>query len=181
VIVTPFNSAVQLPGGLRVAIFRINPAIGGSAPVVLNFRQAVNAWLRSLTALTAIVGSRIYKQDPSQLSSYPCVVVELPKRRYGHNLDGADGTSVAEVKFTAMSLFESDCVNCLEAIRNSLDGYSGYQSGVAIMRCLLDDDSEVDETVPPPDGSDQWIYTASVSYVMAHRVPKPTSVTQTNV
>lgn len=154
------------------------PLFRGAA-TILDFRQAINAWLRSLSALTAVVSTRIYKQDPSQLALYPCLAVEMPERRYGHNLAGADGTSDATVKFTAYSLYESSAVAAIEAIRNSLDGFRGSQSGVAILRCFLDD--EEDATVPPPDGSDQWIYAPSVTYIIRHRVPAPTSVTQTNV
>jgi hypothetical protein len=154
-------------------------AFGGTNGVILSLRQAVNAWLRSIPGLTAVVGTRIYKEDPSQMSLYPCLAVELPTRSYGHNLAGADGTSLATLKFTAYSLLESSAVAAIEAIRNNADGFRGIQSGVPILRCFLDE--EEDDTVPPPDGSDQWIYSASVTYLIKHRVPTPTSVTQTNV
>jgi hypothetical protein len=155
-------------------------SFGGSTfGTVLTLREAVNARLRGLSALTAIVGNRIYKQDPSQLSSYPCIAVELPERSYGYNLAGHDGTSLATLKFTAFSSTESAAVAAIEVIRNSMQGFRGLQSGVPILWCYLD--GEEDDTVPPPDGSDQWIYEASVTYRVKHRVPTPSSVTQTNV
>lgn len=145
----------------------------------LTIREAVAAWLRGLSALTAIVGTRIYKQDPSQLSSYPCVVIEQPSREYGRNLAGADGTSLADVQITALALKESQAVAIAEAVRNSWQCFRGTQSGVAILWAYLDD--EADGSTAPPDGSDQWIYQNAVIYRIKHRVPLPTFVTQTNV
>ncbi len=152
---------------------------GGGAAAVLTLREAVRAWLVGLSALSAILGQRVYFAQPSQLSAYPCCVIKVPARSYGHNLGGADGSSRATVEITAMAMTEASCVAMAESIRNSADGFRGMQSGVAILSFLLDD--EADDTTPPPDGSDQWIYQITLEYKCAHRVPAPTSVTQTNV
>jgi hypothetical protein len=145
---------------------------------VLTLREAVMAWLRSLSPLTSIVGQRIYKQDPSQMSLYPCIAVEMPTRDYGYNHSGADGTSTGHIQITALSSSESSAVAAIEVIRNNWQGFRGTQSGVPIMWAYLDD--EADGTTEPPDGSDGWIYQAAVTYRIKHRVPAPTSVTQVN-
>lgn len=141
-------------------------------------REAVIAWLQSDTTLTAI-SPRIYFALPSQMSLYPCTVFEISARSYEHNLAGADGISRATLEITSLSLLESQCIAMAEAIRNVMDGFRGTQSGVAIVRNFLV--SEVDDQTPPPDGSDQWIYWCTLEYRCDHRVPLPTSVTQTNV
>lgn len=154
--------------------------VGGSAPLTL--REAVRAWLVSQASVTSLVGSNVYFGVPSQLAAYPCLVILVPTRSYGHNLAGADGTSVATVEITGLGLRESQCVAMAEAIRNFADGFQGVQSGVPIMSCLLDDPAEADPVpVPPPDGSDQFIYQITLDYRVKHRVAKPTSVTQTPV
>jgi hypothetical protein len=155
------------------------PLYRNSQSAALTIREAVAAFLRSLSGLTPIVGTRIYKQDPSQQSKYPCLVIEQPTRNYGMNLAGADGTSIATVQITAMSLQESTAVAAMEVVRNNWQGFRGTQSGVPILWAYLDD--EVDGTTPPPDASDQWIYQVAVTYRIKHRVPMPTSVSQTNV
>ncbi len=133
-------------------------------------RQAVVAWLRTLGDLSAIIGTRIYFDQPSQLSSYPCVVVEVTKRSYGHNHSGPDGTSQATVQITSLASLrgEAQAVAASEVVRNNADGFRGLQSGVAILRCFLGD--EADGATPPPDGSDQWIYQVALEYEIAHRV-----------
>ncbi len=151
----------------------------GSNPPVLTFREAMVAWLNSIAALTALVGSRIYYADPSQLSQYPCLVISIVNRDYFHNLAGADGVSLATVHLEAISQFESESQACMEAVRNNLDGFRGVQSGVPIGRCFLDD--EFDAQTPPLAGSNLWIYHYATEYKVWHRVPTPTSVTQTNI
>jgi len=142
-------------------------------------RQAIVARLNSIPAVTALVGTRVYFDDPSQLSVYPCLAVMVDERKYGHNLDGADGSSVASVHIEAISQYESVSVAVMEAIRDSFDGFRGVQSGVSIGRCFLDD--EYDATSPPLANSDAWIYHVVVEYRIWHRVNFPTQVTQTNV
>jgi hypothetical protein len=132
-----------------------------------------------MPSLASIIGSRIYFSNPSQLSQYPCLTVNVGKREYGYNLAGHDGTSLATIDITAYSLTEASAIAIAEIIRNNFQGFRGTQSGVAILRCFLDDES--DDTSQPIDGSDQWIYECSLSYVVKHRVPVPTNVTQTDV
>lgn len=154
----------------------ITGGLGGAARTL---REAVRAWLAGQAAVSAIVGQRIYFGVPSQMAAYPCLVVTVPHRSYGHNLSGADGTSVATVEITAVASYESQCVALAEAIRDFADGFRGPQSGVAIMSCSLDEPAEADP-VPDvaPDGSDDRIYRVTLDYRIKHRVPVPSRVTQ---
>lgn len=145
----------------------------------LSLREAVIAWLKSLSTLTSIVGSRVYFSAPSQISSYPCVAVKVSERSWGRNLSGADGTSTATVEIDGLGLTESSCIAIAEAIRNNFDGFRGTQSGLPILSNYYTEES--DDIFDPVDGSDQHIYSALQKYRVKHRVPLPTSVTQTNV
>jgi hypothetical protein len=179
VIVTPFNSGAQSPGGLSVAIFRINPAIAAAPTAPLTIREAVGAFLAGLSGLAAIVGTRIYYADPSQMAAYPCVRVKLTNQKDINNLSGFAGASISTIEIAGLALFESQAVAIGEVVRNNYQGFRGTQSGVAILRCLRGETSE--DTTEPPDGSDNWIYEVTIPYVICHRVPAPTSVTQTDV
>ncbi len=145
----------------------------------LTIREAVVAWLRTLPSLTALVGTRIYSSDPSQISVYPAVTVKVSDRTYVYNLYGFAGASLITAEITAISNREATCVAIAEVVRDSFQGFRGMQSGNAILRCFLGDES--DDTVEPPDGSDQWIYLVEVDYEILHRVSAPTSVTQVDV
>jgi len=145
----------------------------------LTLREAVVAWLNSIASLTALVGTRIYFEDPSQMSQYPCVTVKVTEREWGRNLAGADGTSKAMVEISALSLSESSSIAIAEVVRNYFDGFRGNQFTVPILTNYYED--EDDDTTAPPDGSDNWIYNVILKYRIKHRVPVPTSVTQTNV
>ena len=52
-------------------------------------------------------------------------------RKYGHNLAGADGTSVATMEVAALGLVESQCIAIVEAIRNFADGFRGPKTAWA--------------------------------------------------
>ncbi len=147
-------------------------------------REAIVSFLNSLVPLTAIVGPRIYWAHPSQKSNYPNVCVGVSERSWGHNLDGADGTSTATFDITVQhqdpgGSGESTCVAMAEAIRNYFDGFRGTQVSVAILSIFLMD--EGDDQVASIDGSDNWVYQIALTYRVRHRVPAPTSVTQVNV
>jgi hypothetical protein len=149
------------------------------AVAVLTVREAVVAFLAGLPGIQALVGSRVYWADPSQVAAYPCIAVKITKRTYVYNLAGFAGASLCTAEITAIGGSESACVAICEVVRDSYQGFRGLQSGVAVLRCLLGDES--DDTVEPPDGSDGWIYQVGVDYEIFHRVPMPTAVAQTNV
>jgi hypothetical protein len=141
----------------------------------LTIREAFAGWLATLPGLA---GAGLYWEQPSQLALYPCLVLRIPDRTFGHNLAGADGTSRATVEVTTLALRQADCIGMAEAVRDHLHGFRGTQSGVGILRLLLED--EADDATAPPDGSDRWIYQVTLEYRCDHRLPMPTDVTQSN-
>lgn len=163
-------------GGSAFGTIAFAAANVGTAALTL--REAVRAWLVSQRSVSALVGTGVYFAVPSQLAAYPCLVISVNGRQYGHNLYGADGTSNALVEITAFGLRESQCIAIAEAIRDFADGFRGPQSGLSILACFLDDESDPTPTAPP-DGSDNWIYQATVDYRIRHRVSAPNLVTQT--
>jgi hypothetical protein len=157
-------------------------ATPGPPPAALTIREAVAAKLNALASLTSIIGPRIYWSDASQQMVYPCIVCTVESREFGHNHSGADGTSTAQFSFVAMSQgngSEQTCVAIVKAIRIAFDNFMGVQSGVQFLRTFIT--AEPDAPVFPPDGSDYWIYTITGEYEIVHRLPFPTTVTQTDV
>jgi hypothetical protein len=183
----PFNpQAQQLTGQLRR--FAVNPALTVTPTPTptpgVTIREAIVSFLNSIPALTALVGKRIYFDVPSQMAAKPSVYLQVNNRDWHHNLAGADGTSTAYFEIAMQHSGpnghgESTCIAMAEAIRNSFDGFRGMVNGVPVLSIFLSD--EEDDISPPPDGSDQWIYRVIHTYRVRHRVPYPTSVTQTNV
>jgi len=165
-IISAFNAAVA-----GAAPF--DGAIGPAAAAAPTLREAFAGWLAGLPGLA---DAGVYWEQPSQLSRYPCLVLRVPSRSYGHNLAGSDGTSRATVEVTTLSTRQADCVAMAEAIRDHQDGFRGPQSGLAILRLLLED--EADSATAPPDGSDNWIYQMTLEYRCDHRVALPASIAQ---
>ncbi len=145
----------------------------------LTIREAVIARLNALTPLTAIVGPRIYWEDASEIAVYPCVICAVTSRDWGHHLPGADGTSLATFTLDALARDEATSKAIADIIRQSFDGFCGFQSGIYFLRTFIVDEN--DSAFQPADGSDKWTFQVSTTYEIKHRVPFPTTVTQTDV
>ncbi len=155
---------------------------GGTAAAA-DFRQSVAYALGQISGLTAVVGTRIYWADPSQRAIYPNCCLKCTHLESVKNLGGEGGVKTGTVEITIQSNLPaavSALVAAAKAIYDSLAGFRGYQNGCPWMWCLYDDD-ESDDSVAPPDGSPNWIYSLTVVYRIRHRVPLPANVTQTNV
>ena len=151
------------------------PVAGGAAS---DLREAVIAWLGVLAPLEGLVGNRVYYEEPSQLSSYPCVAVEVTEREFGKNLAGADGSSRALVEIRSLAQLKSQSVAISKVVYDYFFGFRGVQDGVPVLSNYYED--EADQVSQPIDGSDMWIYHTVLSYRVKHRVPVPANITQTN-
>ncbi len=146
------------------------------------FEQALVARLQATTALTAIVGSAIYKTFVPQThvfdASGPACTYSVPTKPMGHVLTGSDGTATARVQIDMWAYSESVVKAGLEAIRNAIDGAGLPQTwgdgSVVIMSCIQQDDTDADEA--PEAGSDQVVYHSLTEYSVKYRVSIPTLV-----
>jgi len=158
------NHRITLPASLG--------ADGGLTAAQL--RQAVYARLTNSTALTALVGTRIYEGALPQSATLPAVTYSLASRPYGHNLAGSDGTSQARVRLSAWSFTESGADQVGETIRGRYDGIAGTIGSVVVTASLQED--EIDTPHEPRAGTDQWIYEVGFSYQINHQVTLPASL-----
>ncbi len=113
----------------------------------------------------------------------PCLAFTVGSREWGHNLPGADGTSTAQFAMWAIADTEATALAIAQAVRlksgGGFDTFQGFVLGVEFMRTFITDES--DESFQSADGNDTWTYVVAVEYEIVHRVPMPTSVTQTDV
>jgi len=143
------------------------------------FEQALAAKLNAVTALTAIVGSAIYVghiPETHQLdASGPALTYMVPGKPRGHVLMGSDGTATARVQLDAWSYGYGISKQILEAIRQSIDGIpvNPWGNGTCIIVSVVQQ-TDIDQSEPPADGSDKWIYHLISEYQIKYRVSLPT-------
>jgi hypothetical protein len=156
-----------------------------STPVIGQlFEQALVAKLRSLTALTSIIGSALFKTGIPQTEQWdfgvngPALTYSVPTKPYGHVLTGSDGTATARVQIDMWGYNEGEVKTAIEIIRQNIDGSGLGQTwgngSVIIMGCIQQDDTDADE--PPKAGSDQWLYHSLTEYSIKYRLSLPVPV-----
>ncbi len=147
----------------------------------MTFRQTLLAKLTSLSALTAIVGERIYPGVlPGTLDlgrDGPALSIMIATYPRGHVLAGCDGTASARVILTAWSYRQSDADDATLAIWEAIDGVPANPWGdgtIEIMSCTQQDENE--EQDAPKAGTDQWSYRIMTEYLIKHRTIVPIPV-----
>jgi hypothetical protein len=156
----------------------ITGGYGSSAAVAQPFRVALISRLGAIPGLTAIVGTSIY---PGQLPEAhdlgiagPALCYTIPTNPRGQVLSGADGTSIARVKFDAWAYLLSDVDGVTTALWNALDGVPGaWGDGTCTILSVTHQDEEDDHS-PPQAGSDQWTYHIASTYSVKYRTGFPT-------
>jgi hypothetical protein len=147
-------------------------------PIVpTQLRQAVYNRLLASTAITDLVGARIYFGALPQslsLDDGPALSYTVVTRTYGHVLQGADGTSQGRVQISSYAYTEQLADRIAQAVRDCWDGFRGFIGGLEVTACVLD--NETDLSSPPAASTDQWLYMIASDYQVNHRVSLPSSL-----
>lgn len=102
--------------------------------------EAVASRLASLSAVTALVGTRVYVGRLPQNPTYPCVLVTLIATTDGHHLRGNDGLPAVDIQVDAfaretngvsprpMAIAVGQAING-DGAGSGLDGFKGEVAG----------------------------------------------------
>jgi hypothetical protein len=147
-------------------------------PIVpTQLREAVYSRLLASTAITNLVGTRIYFGALPQsisLDDGPALSYTVVTRAYGHVLQGADGTSQGRVQISSYAFTQKMADRIAQAVRDCWDGFRGFIGGLEVTACVLD--NETDLPTPPAASTDQWLYMIASDYQVNHRVSLPSSL-----
>lgn len=141
------------------------------------FRECLVAELRSITELTAIVGTNIFPGFLPQtfdLAAGSALTYQIPSNPKGHVLTGSDGTSIARVTFEAQSYTCTIADAIIEALRNGIDGTPDeWGDGSLVIMSVVEQDDD-DEFQKADAGTDQPNFQRSTEYAIKYRVTIPT-------
>jgi hypothetical protein len=161
--------SLLLTWGLGSSAAIAPPAIG-----VTDFRSALVAELQANMTLSAIFGSKTFPGVIPEGEDPPAITYRIFGAPRGHNLDGADGTSVCHVQISCFSFQFEDCESAAEALRQMFDGYAGDLGGaglVPVTETVLE--NEVDLEDEPTEGSDRWTFGIALDFAFHYRQSKP--------
>lgn len=138
-------------------------------------RRAVLAALAADANVSTMVGARVYPINNPAPSTLPALAYEMVSDTPGYVLAGADGTSRAAFRFTAVTKTLADGESLAEAVRLLFDDYTGTLSvagggsSVTVIETWRDD--EDDAPVEASDGTGRPYYLTVTQYVFRYRKP----------
>jgi len=132
------------------------------------------AYLTSKAAITAIVGARLYPHHlPQSVTVFPVLTFQQISNSHSHHLDSATGVAVARVQVDSWGISLASVESLGEAVRASLQGFTGNMEGSVIHFIQLESEQDLHEL--GLGGSDDWIFRRSQDYLIkyAESVPIP--------
>lgn len=135
-----------------------------------DLEQALAAFLKINTQVTAIVGERIYPIAAPQTAALPHLTYAMISGGGVHHLGGYSGISMARIRIKAQSRRLRDCTRLREVVRQ-LDGFTGLFGPVKVLFCRFEDIE--DDYLEPPEGSDVGTYERKFDLRFRYREPVP--------
>jgi len=107
---------------------------------VADVQVAVRAYLLTKTAITDIVGQRIYTDKLPQKATLPAVTMRIQSERHIHALTGLVGLVDTRLQFECYSASRIATNNlCNEIIFSGIDAIKGTYSGLDIRGVMVED------------------------------------------
>lgn len=119
--------------------------------------KGLQTYLETVGGITELVADRIYPHHlPRDVSTYPVLTHQVISLNHLHVLGGAAGQVTARVQLDCWSRSLSDMEILTEAVRQSLDGFSGTMGTISVFFCMIL--LEHDQHESPKDSSQKWLY-----------------------
>lgn len=104
----------------------------------MEFDEAFMAYLLAQSALTALVGNRVYYDDEPQNSDLPCVVIIYVSDVLLHTMDGQSETEQPMIQLTAKAETRKQARAVSKQIEAALCDYVGTMSGLTVQYITLE-------------------------------------------
>jgi len=112
-----------------------------------DIKAAIYSKLSGTSAITAIVGSKIYAVAAPQDQQPPYVVFEFDNTKATHHLRGTTEFWKAVLTVVGYANSSSTAADLSDAVRSCLDSFQGTIGDLSVRHCLL---MEIDESYAPP-------------------------------
>jgi len=135
----------------------------------MTIEEALNAYLKSVTAIAALVGQRIYPDTiPQDETGAPCLVYRGPQGDETPYLSGEVNDLHRDTfELTAVGPVKKDCAAVRDAILANLGGTLArglWQPGIFVSGCIPSTISANAQN--PADGSERWDRETSVNLMV---------------
>lgn len=123
---------------------------------------SIDTRLNAVTALTDLVGTRIYRKQRPRGSALPCVVYYRITSSVVNHAAGVTATRHARVQVDSQADLESEARTLADAVATALSGWSDPGGTPSISMCHQMSDADLSEE--PDHGTDVPRYRISQDY-----------------
>jgi len=124
--------------------------------------SAIRAKLIGATGVTNLVSTRVYMTNAYEGAALPYIVFSTETNEHVRHMGGVSGLVSGTVDIEVFDTTPQGAKGLQEAVRNTLDDFSGSTGGVQIRHVILD--SMQDEYEPPADGQGAGTHGVSMSF-----------------
>ena len=129
---------------------------------------AMRTKLLATTAVTDLIGTRIYFDDLPQSATLPAIVIEMTNSEVADRTLSATGTLYrAGINVYCYATTRTTSISVGDAVYAALEFATGTWGSVSVKRALVENTQDVTE--PPRDGSAAWRFVRALFTVVWHR------------
>ena len=118
------------------------------------------------TAVTAVVGDRIYQQVKPQDAPSPCIVLTRVSTSYIRQINGVAGATRGRMQVDVFGPSYQVAKELAEKVRSRLDRFTGDVAGTRFKYVLADD--ERDLPAAPLEGQATPLFAVSIDFRFLH-------------
>lgn len=126
-------------------------------------------YLSNTSAITSVVGTRIYNSVVDQNNStYPVLVYTLVASTYNYHLKGVAGIASARFQIDAYGTTLASCLALSEAVKGKLNGYQGTMNSVSVP--FVNIEMELGAHDWETDGKNVPLWRKTTDYVVKYKL-----------
>jgi hypothetical protein len=133
--------------------------------VTANFLPDFIAYLGNVSAISALVGSRIYPQRLPQAVTFPAIYYSQVSAVRVYSLSGETGRARRRITLNIVAATQSSADAIAQAVRGAISGWTGgWMADTFVGSILLDNEYDFFEE----DAGTVGVYRIAQDYIVAH-------------
>jgi len=142
---------------------------------VASVRSGLYSRLAGTTAVTTLVGTRIFPNFAPPDATLPYIVYSVVSQGHDHYIGAAAGRATPRVQLDVYDATLLSCETIANVLRTNLDGFSGTLGSSDTVECTLCMlDNEIDLYEPPAAGENVGTYHIAQDYLIHYVESVPT-------
>jgi hypothetical protein len=132
----------------------------------MSVKGGLVAHLKADAGVAAIVGTKVYPIPLPQGKNPPYLLYQRKDTEHVRDLSGASGLRRAEFQLDAYSTDSAQVETLAEAVRSSLDNWSGTWAGTVVKHVMVD--RMADDVAADTDGGEDVLHRIIIDIIVWH-------------